>query len=144
VKDAWQKDHIHNTSSNNTDLAGVDSRLMDAVVRTSMEYGLDLGINAGKEDCCDHSADGAHKDGLAVDINTFGSTRFNQMTPDQAQTAGNWLGAQISNRLPQGTAHIVANPAWAFDRQHPVTDRDRLQRLLRQHTTHVHVTIAAP
>lgn len=117
---------------------------MDAVVRTSMAFGLDLGINAGKEDCCGHSDDGGHKYGLAVDINQIGSTKFNQMPAETRELAGNWLGAQIVNRLPQGATHILATPGMAFDIRHPILTLDRLQRLLSMHAAHVHVTVNAP
>jgi hypothetical protein len=117
---------------------------MDAVTRTSMQYGLDLGIDAGKEDCCGHSRDGGHAAGLAIDINVVGGTHFIQMSPDAAATLGNMLGSAIVSRLPFGTAHILATPGMAFDINHPITTAARLQKLLTMHRGHVHVTIDAP
>ena len=150
MKDAWREAHIHNTSSNNTDLKHVDSRLMDAIVRTSMQFDLDLGINAGKEDCCNHSRDGGHWAGLAVDINRVGDTRFNQMSDRDKNTWGNWLGGQIASRMPYNSIHIVATPGFAMDRSfadgypHFGLDAARIRSILTEHHTHVHFSIYAP
>lgn len=141
VKDAWQKEHVTVSPGHSTDLAGIDSRLMDAIVRTSMTYGLDIGISAGKEP--GHSEHGDHDEGLAVDINVFGSTRFNQMNAGQRETAGNWLAGQIVNRLSQGATHQVYTPAWAFDTPHTRTHAGTAS-LIADHWNHIHITIVAP
>jgi len=137
-KAAWQAKHIHNTSSNNTDIAGVDSRLMDAVVRASMAEGEDLGVSAGREG--GHSNEGRHAEGGAIDINEIGGTRLSAMSDANAAQAGDRLAADIINRMPVGSLKMAFAPGMAIRKDRSM-NLQQLKNLLSQHRSHVHVTI---
>jgi hypothetical protein len=144
VKDAWAKQHIHDTSKEGTDLAHVDPTLMDAVVRTSMELRFDFGVSAGKES--GHSQEGRHSEGGAVDINRVGVAgrtglvRFGAMSDHTAASVGNEIGAKIANRLPEGSLKMLFTPGMAAR-----TDRSmslaQYGNLIGLHRTHIHLTV---
>jgi RHS repeat-associated protein len=138
VQDSWAATHITNTSSDKTDIAGVDKRLYGAVVRASMAMRATLGISAGKE--ARHSVEGRHGVGGAVDINKVNGTRFSDMSDEDAASIGNQLGAEITNRMPYGSQKMVYTPGFAFRTNREMTEPE-YRALLIQHRTHVHATI---
>jgi hypothetical protein len=140
VRDAWAATHIHNTSTNNTDIAGLDAALYSAIVLASMELRAHFGISAGREG--GHSVVGGHAEGRGVDINQVNFIAFNSMPREYAAAIGNQVAAEIVNRLPYGRTQIVATPGMAF-RTDVTLGRAATLRLMRQHWHHVHVTIRA-
>ena len=138
VKLAWARKHIVNTSSNDTDIAGVDTRLMDAVVRTSMDWRSSVGISAGKEG--GHSIEGRHAEGGALDINMIGGVRFSDMSDTRASSVGNAFGRGIAGRLPAGSVKMLFTPGMATRSDRTIT-RSSKAALIGLHRSHIHITI---
>jgi len=138
VKDAWKDKHIHNTSSNNTDLEGVDSDLMDATVRASMDMRSDFGISAGRETghaCC------AHDEGRAVDINQLNGTRMVTMNgPTQDYVSARMITA-IYTRLPADRRAEFYSPSIAFRVDGRQMTASGWRNILQQHSNHLHVSV---
>lgn len=97
VQDRRAATHIRNTSSNNTDIAGLDPALYSAIVRASMGLRAEFGVSAAREG--GHSVVGGHDEGRAVDINRVNGVRFRDMPADIAAEIGNQVGDEIANRL---------------------------------------------
>jgi hypothetical protein len=138
VQDAWAKSHIVNTSSNSTDIEGIDDDLMRAVVLTSMEFRMTFGISGGKEG--GHSVEGRHSEGGGIDINSHNGIRFATMTDEAAKTVGNAIAVSIAHRLPYGRTKMAYSPGMAANFSRVLT-RSQYDGILRMHRSHVHVTI---
>lgn len=139
VQDRWAATHIRNTSSNNTDIAGLDPALYSAITRASMELRADFGVSAGREG--GHSVAGGHAEGRGVDINQVNFIAFRNMPREYAAAIGDQVGAEIANRLPYGRTQMVFTPGMAF-RTDVMLNLAQTLALMRSHWNHVHVTIS--
>lgn len=138
MKDTWASKHIHDTSKEGTDLTGLDADLWDAIVRTSMAYGIDFGISGGKEG--GHSVEGRHAEGGGGDINQVAGLSFRSLPRPVAAAIGNGIGLQIASRMPVGSLVMLYTPGMAIRVNRPIS-QEQMRKLIGAHWNHIHMTI---